>query len=667
MKTILLLIFFIFSAYAIAFDRSVDCRPLALEEKLVNFISYQQCPTFDEEIFKNVQAEYLANYGKLPQRSKNIRGLKLIGSQKELDLMLEMLGKKPHSSWPAVAASCRDVLCALEKLVGSKEAAMQLFNIPAKTGMILSLDQTINNNLNQQHWSPTEIREVDALMSKLPAQMRNLWIRKVERLADGLRQYNHYGDTAAFAVPGFSAIINPKLVIYDTGMKNLTIGKNAYHTISWPQEVILHELCHHHDFIGLGRRQNGISFSKKLNGEWVKISDWREVADEKGKNTWRHGKNAQFVRDYAATSPSEDYAESCMAYLLKPQLLKKISPEKYNYMKKNIYAGEEFLNRSWVTGTKIDWPKLTSLLDNDSGCTVKIAACINQTDTYLIFSAARAFRENACINKMKEDRIAEINQSLGDDPKYCEAGGPNAIAEQKDKICQKDLDKISRFLDEGQRFDFTKAVQQCEARNDFSELCILQGIKIPDGNIASEFIPGITKMLRSKIPDRMEAIGNAPLPSSGWIQNCVGLAKTIRVQKVLVNGRPDSYLKYIDEKNQGTYLGMYIYKNYENKDLNTECAKTALSAFEAQGIKTPKSGIAANIFQAHAFKEELFSFQNEVIKVMEATTKVCMISNSCKENKILELLTNWEQKNPRRRQGIANAEFAKELRLKVRN
>lgn len=41
----------------------------------------------------------------------------------------------------------------VEKLLKSKEAAMQVMNIHAKSGYSLSLDQTINQNLADQIWS----------------------------------------------------------------------------------------------------------------------------------------------------------------------------------------------------------------------------------------------------------------------------------------------------------------------------------------------------------------------------------------------------------------------------------------------------------------------------------------------------------------------------------
>jgi hypothetical protein len=45
-----------------------------------------------------------------------------------------------------------------------------------------------------------------------------------------------------------------------------------------------------------------------------------------------HRADAQFVSDYAATSPEEDYAETLATFLLDPEKLKRLAPEKYDFM-----------------------------------------------------------------------------------------------------------------------------------------------------------------------------------------------------------------------------------------------------------------------------------------------------------------------------------------------
>lgn len=50
-----------------------------------------------------------------------------------------------------------------------------------------------------------------------------------------------------------------------------------------------------------------------------------------------------FVTDYAQTSPSEDFAESYAMYINDPPLLQAVSPDKYDFMKDNVFNGKEFV------------------------------------------------------------------------------------------------------------------------------------------------------------------------------------------------------------------------------------------------------------------------------------------------------------------------------------
>ncbi len=50
-----------------------------------------------------------------------------------------------------------------------------------------------------------------------------------------------------------------------------------------------------------------------------------------------------FVSEYARTSPREDFAETYSSYIRDPLLLKMRSPEKYSFMKDNVFSGMDYL------------------------------------------------------------------------------------------------------------------------------------------------------------------------------------------------------------------------------------------------------------------------------------------------------------------------------------
>lgn len=50
-----------------------------------------------------------------------------------------------------------------------------------------------------------------------------------------------------------------------------------------------------------------------------------------------------FVSDYARTNKFEDFAETYKAYILAPEFLKLLSPDKYEFMRQEIFKGQEYL------------------------------------------------------------------------------------------------------------------------------------------------------------------------------------------------------------------------------------------------------------------------------------------------------------------------------------
>lgn len=51
------------------------------------------------------------------------------------------------------------------------------------------------------------------------------------------------------------------------------------------------------------------------------------------------------ISEYGETNPAEDFAETMSAYRFKPELLKEISPKKYEFIKKNVFGGIEFTSK----------------------------------------------------------------------------------------------------------------------------------------------------------------------------------------------------------------------------------------------------------------------------------------------------------------------------------
>lgn len=67
----------------------------------------------------------------------------------------------------------------------------------------------------------------------------------------------------------------------------------------------------------------------KTRGSWKDISE--NSADD------------EYVSDYAKTEVEEDFAETYAVYMLDPEALNEISPEKYEFMREHVFDGKEYL------------------------------------------------------------------------------------------------------------------------------------------------------------------------------------------------------------------------------------------------------------------------------------------------------------------------------------
>jgi hypothetical protein len=73
------------------------------------------------------------------------------------------------------------------------------------------------------------------------------------------------------------------------------------------------------------------------NPLWLSIGGW-----QKNGTAWITKKPQGSISVYASKNPSEDFAESSAAYRFNPRALKRVSPERYEFMRKIIYGGLEF-------------------------------------------------------------------------------------------------------------------------------------------------------------------------------------------------------------------------------------------------------------------------------------------------------------------------------------
>jgi hypothetical protein len=128
---------------------------------------------------------------------------------------------------------------------------------------------------------------------------------------------------------------------------NLNAVANAFITIGpmWfdftslhRRAIILHELFHR-----LSTRLDDMAYGKT----WVDASDSFLNARWAGRR-WHMevGGEENFVSNYAMTNPSEDFAETVNQYRVSPFKLLSSHPIKYQFIKDQVFYGQEFLNES---------------------------------------------------------------------------------------------------------------------------------------------------------------------------------------------------------------------------------------------------------------------------------------------------------------------------------
>jgi hypothetical protein len=671
---------FLFMTPALAVELNCSEGSFPLESfgtSVLNILPKKECPSNDEVILKQVEAEYESFYGSERQTKKYVKGFSLVGSTKELKLAREMLGDQPPKNWNKAASGCETLQCAFTKLFGSKEAAMQMFNIHAKSNYILSLDQSINQNLADQIWSPREVRELDAAISKMPSVLKNLpRLDKINRMGDGLRRKQHNASVAAFASVGGES----QLVIYDNGLTSLTKNKNPYDKISWPQEVLIHELCHHYDYKGY--HENGTMYSEQRNSSFARLSGWREETGSKGQVEWKYSPNAKFVSAYAQTQPAEDFAETCMNYVLNPKRLKEKAPNKYAYMKRHIFNQQDFSQKPWVNSEESKWPELAKLLDDEKICHAKLNECVKNisyskgsgtfchkeessrlTDTYTITYTSACYsrpmvRSLACFEKFKQDRIKEIDEELSNSKNYCSLGGSEVIHDARNKVCQESGNILDNSLERAAAVDIGGITSLCESKNDFTTECV-SDLVVKTLEMPQVFFPALKGFIEGRVPDRFAALEGKlkDIGTKKFLKPCLAVVSEINSFS--------SYFSY--GSNQEGYSQSYLslgrdYNYSEQKDTNLACAQEISKVFESDGVKIPTSGKVTKLLK-YEFRSELVSFENEVLSQIKSATEKCLFTG-CKVKKINALLEDWEERSPTKRAGLATKEFAQELQKK---
>lgn len=277
-----------------------------------------------------MRAEILAVSAQDPHAGDGVGGLRLqnenrrlieaykyLTSHKTYRFMLD----QPIDNWHLFKdLKCDKALCAAEAVFGPEDGVLYLY-IAMKYKVVLSSlgfdrlklpagadPKEFAAYFTVRPWKKAELKPYLEALTMLPAVEMPRYIRMTH-----------------------SGIVNP---MNPNILSNGTI--QFYSTIdslsdSHKEHTTFHEIAHSYGtFLGFDSSK-----------EWLKASGWQA----QGKNLV-NVRPHEFVTAYASQDIFEDFAESFTYYRYYPQVLKQKSPLRYEYLKKHVYKGKEYLYAS---------------------------------------------------------------------------------------------------------------------------------------------------------------------------------------------------------------------------------------------------------------------------------------------------------------------------------
>ncbi|GAB4417553.1 MAG: hypothetical protein OHK0056_26570 [Bacteriovoracaceae bacterium] len=404
--------------------------------------------------------------------TKSFDGTRIVGRSDEMDLLSKALGEKSPSWFKKKSANCKDPHCMLTALYNSKEVAMRSFAMFKNSGFVLSADQPVKEA--EYTWSPQETRMLHETMRYLPSQFQKL--NHLDELSIIPKGYSLKGeaDTLAWAVPrlefsGLNYTRKGSITFTYDSLKSRT-PHDALHTI-------IHEFAHHLDYT---------TTDKMADGDWLatatgyrELNGWRkdvEKVDKEGKKykDWRAtAPKTCFVSAYAATLPTEDFAEAIAEYFLNPTSFKKKCPKHYNLLKDKIFKGREF-SPPWPTTPTDRIAK--ECLKTDSYSIVwnnnkLLSSRDYQFEHFKIESFPRIEIDQSCFEVKMNSALDQLNTV--DQRRLCMFQGRDALVQSMKIESNRALEKINQGIYRSiENFDWKSASSKCELPIKYNSTCI---------------------------------------------------------------------------------------------------------------------------------------------------------------------------------------------------
>ncbi len=210
------------------------------------------------------------------------------------------------------APNCSDAGCAAQKIFG-KEKGTKILWAYLKYGTNLSPYSDVN--ADSKGFDDGTLKAILAATAAVPEHLHAAAVRD-----SGFYRFKK-GMTLAMYGDGGSTIANAAGAVFDS-IDEFSFSEKVY--------IFTHELGHRAAY----QDNDDLDDSE----EWHKATGWKVRSDKSTSNKSQKG----WVSGYSKTNPREDFAEVYSLYRFDPRRLKKISPERYQFMKEKVFRGIEY-------------------------------------------------------------------------------------------------------------------------------------------------------------------------------------------------------------------------------------------------------------------------------------------------------------------------------------
>lgn len=416
MKFIILILFITNSLFAIECDDSNSSISLPLNDlheyanilqENINWFSATDkdidnalCVD-DEDFSKNAIQDHFSKLGK-ELVTKEVFGISLTDHPRKINLLRKLLRTNdfvPQIELTEKQKTCSNVDCLTKSLFG--DLADEHLYLLDKYGLNLNSDR-VNYTAK---WNKEEVSSLMNSLNYIPKQL--LPFDTNQTFVRGKRD-NPNGSTYA----------NARVYFYDLHFTQ-TKQMQTY--------TIFHEIGHN----------MASEMSLDDSEEWKSLSDWRATIKKDKDNkdmldpytkkpiveSWHAGHDHKSTSKYGQTNPAEDFAESFSAYRFNPRKLKEVAPEKYKYMKENIFHGIEYLDESlckkensysfknMINPVKSELPLK---VDDFSVCQESITSLINEEsyEAQIKVCAKKLIAQNAIKANIKKNNPELSDQAM---------------------------------------------------------------------------------------------------------------------------------------------------------------------------------------------------------------------------------------------------------------